>query len=205
MAFYKDKTKISFKKIVAEDRMKRWIWGTWELENYWYEMIIMVGNCHYVFVQTHGLRKPDYRSWIWVMGLYQYWFIHDDRPARLVVDTDHGGWACAGGNERMRNPQVPPCCVENLKLFSNTPSMEEINDRLEYGSGQNTSPGNANTVLDWITWRARREESGLRRGNEKTPWATTSQHPTAIQMWQEPPQWKTSHQQDFFLPTMTDL
>lgn len=134
------------------------------------------------------------------MGMYQYWFIHDNRLARLVVDADHGGgWVCAGGNEQMRNPYVPPCCAENLKLFSNTPSMEETSDRLEYGSGQSTSPGNANTVLDWIPWKARQGEGRLRRGNEKTPWTTMSQHPTAIQMWQEPAQWRISHQQDFFL------
>lgn len=33
--------------------------------------------------------------------------------------------------------------------------MEETRDRLEYGSGQNTSPGNAYAVLDWIPWKAR--------------------------------------------------
>lgn len=66
--------------------------------------IIMVGTCHYIFIQTHSIynTKSDpivnYRLWLVIM--YQYWLMNCNKRTILMQDVNNrGGW---GMTERVQ-------------------------------------------------------------------------------------------------------
>lgn len=67
---------------------------------------VMVGSCHYAFVQTYGMNH-SVNYVLWVLIMCQYRFISCSKCTTLVRDVDNGGGSASMEGEGLWETSVP--------------------------------------------------------------------------------------------------